>query len=420
MLTLTLIFYGLVAFVPSINGEGAMVVFPSAENVVDSRGCTITTHAPRIFQVLYSPGGKKPMELKPMFVDRKGLPSYIEPENVPSRGLRTASGLRAIGSNGAELVFPSNSGQVADLSWIPNLSRLSFASGDIRAECLIRPSECKIPLSVRTWQGDAHVCHLAHPNEGTGTGKGKLHCGTEGPVLAYRFKDLGAPSTSQDALQAVADAFMIRMTLEKTPAASMYLLWTDGSEKHETIEYGDDTNITLLFANLPGDSKNPHGRCHSTGIDRHFYSYYDLGTTDPKFLTSLPLPQSTSEEAPGGFEMECEGEVSLLESRLTSDYRALKRDDDICPDAKPHSIEVCSTAQFFAAVLPSFRSQPPQRTAPVNNPAAFDAARDPVRSGPIRLAPVAPTAVRPSRTVDTVATPVTSTPSAQSATVPPG
>ncbi|HEV7670316.1 MAG TPA: hypothetical protein VGS22_17495 [Thermoanaerobaculia bacterium] len=426
MTTLTLIFYGLVALVPSLNREGAMVVLPSAQGVIDSLGCEIPTHHPRIFQKKKDPKSGSPYLDELPFDAQKGLPSYIEPLDTPTVGLNTVQGLRAA-NNGGELVFPSNENEAGDLSWIPEIARLSFGSQDIRSECLVHPRECKVSLLVRTWQGDVRACHLAHPNlrnEG-GQEKGRNGCGILGPLVAFRIKDVVAPPTTIDPFQAVADAFSIKLTLSQTTQAKLYLIYPDGSTGNLALDFDEDANVTLLIANLPeyeaANTKDHSARCHQEGIDHHFFAYYDLGTTDPRFLTSLPLPQATLEKSPGLVDMECEEEVSLLEDLLLTALRTTFRDSKACFVVPPHSEEACSMAQFAPQVLPSLRSEPPLGTGSqpstrgANGPAA--GAGPPIR--PVRPAPSTGTAETTARAARETAAAAAPKPTVQSPSVSP-
>lgn len=409
MLTLKLIFYGLVALVPSINGEGAMVVFPSAKDLVDSRGCEIPVHYPMIFQkVRDSKTGLFVLEELPL--NGKPLPSYVEPLDTPSVGLKMVEGL-ATSADGGTLVFPSNANEAEDLSWIPEIPRLSFGSQDVRSECLVHPKECNVSLLVRTWQGDTRVCHLAHPNQPVIRGRkrnGRNNCGESGPILAYRFKSLEGTSTSTNRIQAVADAFMIKLTLAKTPTANLFLIFPDGSDATLPLEFeGGETVKTLVFANLPraddaGGTKasTHHPTCHGETIDRHFYSYYDLGTTDPQYLSSLPLPHLTFEQSLDEIAMGCEEEVSLLEDELINRFRKALGDKRACPEVIPHSVEVCSTARFGYAALPSLRSNPPLGTGPSDKVQVRSATTTPVRPVPAGAPALSNnSATRPSRRV---------------------
>lgn len=362
MLTLKLIFYGLVALVPSINGEGAMVVFPTGKDVLDANGCAIPLHAPKVFQVTADEGGEAGLE--EIFPK---TPSYIEPEDLMVNGFSSSiQGVRLTTNNGL-LIFPPDSTQSRDTSWIPKVARFSGGNEDIRSECLVHPTQCNIGLMVRTWQGNLHTCHLSHQGSPAKLIGGKYVCGKDGPILAYRFKELGATSAAQDVVQAVADAFMIELSYAGKSSVSLYI---EGDEKeHFPIEFGDETSITLIFANLPTEPMRHSGRCEGLGVDRHFSAYYDLGALGLNHETPAPIPQATFEESPL-IAMDCETEISLLDGWIVDDYRekakkaGVKHADRRCRHfIKPHSLEVCSTAAFFPAVLPSLRAPTPNATS---------------------------------------------------------
>ncbi len=386
MFTLRLIFYGLVALVPSINGEGAMVLFPSARpGPFDSPNPCIPVHSTSIFTVKETNGR---LYLEPLVElmgkkDEKGV-RYIELDGLFVEGINLAR-TRPTGSSG-EFSLPSKAVELEDYTWIPQIDRISAPSRDVRMECLVTPDQCEVDLVFRTWQGNLRTCHLAHS-----VTYDQKCVEKKGPIAAYRFRALGSVQSGGDVIQAVADAFILE-TRVSSDNLRFYVEPKVGGEEYFKIPHGPSRTVTLLFANLPLDAGHQkHPDC-SEKIDRHFETYYRLGLFEPQLLLSRPLPHYTDDLAALDLTnaLECEPEITALTE--TAQWLVGKDEDGrACSDVKPHSIEVCANAAYLPTNLPSTRSNPRTITASGIQKATVAVAADaqPGTPAPNRLRPPA-------------------------------
>lgn len=364
MFTLKLIFYGLVAFVPSSRNEGALMLFPNAIELSDARGCALHEHQPRIFKVKADcPAGAAPCLEEIRLAVGSGL--YIEPLLSTTSGVNRVEGGIFTSAKG-RLSLPTEDEHTEDLGWVPNINELSNQAGQVRPECLVNYRECGLSIALRAWEGEARSCHLAHPTaaslaslaEQNLPGSKVTAPAGSARVIGYRFKDLDQPAAELDRIQAVTDAFAIEIkssSREFILGLQPFDPAVPGSEIQLTA--GADGVATLLLANLPKpeDPAAPvAAHCRpSQGVDRHFDAFYHLASQDPQ-LYARPLPHATLEQAPFVLSMRCETEVGLL--------AALLEDEGNKPGGKktapPHSVPACATGSFGEANLPSRRSLP--------------------------------------------------------------
>ena len=362
MFTLKLIFYGLIAFVPSSRDEGALMLFPTAVKLKDARKCELHVHQPRLFKVKEdcSSGADCLEEVQLDF----GSGLYIEPRDSTTSGVNRVEG-RILTLAKGRLDLPTDDEQTEDLGWVPNINQLSEQAGQVRPECLVNYIECGLSIAFRTWEGEVRSCHLAHPTlaslvsfaeqslPGSKVTASAGGSGSLARVMGYRFRELDQPAAEQDRIQAVTDAFAIEIKSTDRVFRLGYRPFgaPDGGLSIE-LAAGADGDATLLLANLPipTDPAEPHCR-PSPGVDRHFDVFYHLASQEPQ-LYGRPLPHATLEQAPFELSMTCETEVELLAAFLEDP----KNQSGGKKTAPPHSIPACATGSFESVNLPSTRS----------------------------------------------------------------
>lgn len=401
VITLRIIFYGLMAFVPSNNSDGLLVLFADPSRVAAAQpGSEEPRHEALAFQV-HEKDGTLVLEKLERWPDERVyvevLPAYADP-------LELSQGLQPIAPNPPQAV-PYTTAQTRDFAWSPLLTSLAPESQSIRAECLVNPTECPVSSVFRFWQGEVKACHLAHAAlaEARASAEPALESrpalrsrDSVRPltnVIAYTFRPEGARPSPYDPRQAIADAVMVETIVRRDEA--VLRISNLEKENFSTINLvGPDARdvITLLFANVavkPGARRSRHHKGGSLNSSPHFRAFYQLAHTSPDLIFQA-IPHATEDEAPLPFPMDCEKEIVELAEYLKKQNQT-RMACNLDPFYIPHSIEVCGTTKFPATLLPSWRSEYPS-----GDPAPADAN---TTSG----APAPPSRPRLIRSVDRLA-----------------
>lgn len=373
MITLRIIFYGLMAFVPSNTSDGLLVLFADPSRVAAAQpGSEEPRHEALAFRVHEKHEDREKLELEELAwwdpderVYAEVLPAYVDP-------LELVQELQAVTPNPPQAV-PYTTAQTRDFAWSPLITNLAQESQSIRAECLVNPRECPVSSVFRFWQGEVQACHLAHVAlaEFPGSAEPALKSSPAlrsrsseqslSNVIAYAFRTEGAPPSPYDPRQAVADAVVVETIVRRDQA----ILRISSLERPDffLIDLGEPDArgvITLLFANVAIKPSVKSSRHHTGGslvASPHFRAFYQLAHTAPEDIFQA-IPHATRDEAPLPFPMDCEAEIIALAEYLIDENTA-RAAEDLNPVYVPHSIEVCGTTKFPATLLPSWRSEYP-------------------------------------------------------------
>ncbi len=283
MVTVRLLLYGLIAFVPDSNTS------PTAYNalLVDARGpqyasdgCRIPPHVP----ALYVSAGqckangaactlsakvekpRAPALSGSWLLDRESLSvEVVEPRGKRTRKLITVQGGKMASA------LPSTAEESSSLRWIPEMQTL-VASGkaNVDPDCLGAAQNCPVAARLVINDGRFTSCHLAQEPE-----KEKIY--------PYEFKGLNATSNSA-VVQALSDAVMVTLQVPKgstVKIVSQDLAATDSERPKRTIvlKAGSQKTIDVWLTNVPKHQHLMAGdACDeaSMSVDRHFELYYNL------------------------------------------------------------------------------------------------------------------------------------------------
>lgn len=285
--TLRLILYGLVAFVPDTDDAPtrlhALLVDATGQQYA-SDGCKIHRHIPALYVdaeecTINGKHCRVSDQVDPpddpisggWRLDRESLQiEVLAPAVSPMRRPQLQASRKVVRTSSALPASPADS---ESLAWIPRID-------GIRAnrDCLGEALECPIAARVDIADGRVTSCHLTETQDFF-----KVH--------AFEFKPLG--SSAQPVLtQAMSDAVLV--TLEIPRGAKVKLTSRDlqapGWMKREILlSAGEDRDtIDIWLANVPSreDVTLEHEeRCHrnADAIDRHFEFYYGLSDAPVPF-----------------------------------------------------------------------------------------------------------------------------------------
>ncbi len=377
MITLRIIFYGLMAFVPSNNGEGMLVLFADPNRVESARPHTDEdSHLALAFvveEVETYEDGKTGLKLTALpYWDPEHPPrAYVEAYPFFAEPIEIAQDLQPSDADPLQ-PLPVTASQTRDFAWSPSITGIAPESAGIRAECLVNPRECPISAVFRLWQSEVRACHLAHiPREEMQYAEAPLRsyaaplarndASALSNAIAYSFRSEGARPRLEDPLQAVADAVVVDIMVPGDDPV-LHVSYLE-EEKYIDIPLGPPNLrgvITLLFANVavvPEDRRPRRHRRHLPLASQHYRAFYHLAHTEPDSIYQV-IPHATQYEAPLPFPMDCEAEIVVLEEHLKARNvaRFAKKER---PYYVPHSIEVCGTTKFPTTLLPSWRSEIP-------------------------------------------------------------
>ncbi len=379
MITLRIIFYGLVAFVPSIDQEGMMVLLLDPATTEEHGGHSIPSHHVEAFRVLKSATGEPYLEAHEGLTELLSAGTYFEPSAFYTDPLTAATSLREMATGGRR-TLPFSNDIVADFSWSPEVEAIAPEAGAVRAECLVNPGECGLFAAFRIWAARARTCHLAHPRlreleevTKTATSRTRGSVATEddhgrgplGPIIAYRFRAVDDPPSATDVVQAVADAVVVEIDLPKEEAELYYARFDNTANGYLRFGSGtaSDRTVTLLIANIGErhSDLDPADLRHLLLGSDHYRAYYSFSHTAFEAITQrIPHPTFEVDQRTDPRKMECEAEISLLETYVEGENE--QRGNRLF--VNPHLLEVCATTTFQAARLPSTRALVPQPSLP--------------------------------------------------------
>jgi hypothetical protein len=283
MVTVRLILYGLIAFVPNSKDSPATVnalLVDARGPQYTSDGCRIPPHKP----VIYAAAGQCSADGRPCtmsdkierpqdtlsggwLLDRESLSIEVTSKGKKrTRKLVTAQ-QNALSEAGA---LPATPAEATSLRWIPRMETLLPAqAGQQRAEvdkdCLGAARDCPVVARVALDDGLFGSCHLSATEQEM--------------VVPFEFKSLGS-SAPPAAVQALSDAVMASFQVPRGSQIRIVSRDLSSQKIKRTIvleDRGRDT-VDVWIANIPSYHHRTleHASCHDPDIDRHFELYYNL------------------------------------------------------------------------------------------------------------------------------------------------
>lgn len=302
MVTVRLILYGLIAFVPNSNGS------PTAYNalLVDARGpqyasdgCRIPPHV----SALYALAGRCKVDgaacTMSSEVEKPWSPALsgswlLNRESLSIEVMapheKRARKLVAVGRQPATSALTAKSEESNSLRWIPDMQTLLAPEGkkaSVSPDCLAAARSCPITARLTIDDGRFISCHLAQ--------------GAEKGVYPYEFK-LPEAGAQPVLVQAMSDAVMV--TLEVPQGSKVQIVPRDLSiqsakaKPKRTIELADggQKEIDIWLTNAPDhhhmmDEDSCDGA--NMRIDRHFELYYNLLSGPVPFKQRVCRPKAS-------------------------------------------------------------------------------------------------------------------------------
>lgn len=319
MITLRIIFYGLIAFVPGAYEDGTMAAISiDPSDIIDGH-----PHETRIWKC--DKGCNNLTEIldptsdNPTFKGR--LISIAElQETSPSMTTRTRRFPRGKMSR-----FPSSPGQFSDFSWIPPMSEFVNRAGTFNS-ALLEDKPLWFNTILRLGGGEIEPCHAAHDKT------------SEEIVRVFRFRRQSSPGTT-DAFQMIADAVSFEAKLQ-AESVNLQIQYFDGtgSKNIEIVPPEKPGEITLIVANFSSKTHQDDQRAQSCEQikDHHFVSFYEL-SKEPVFAADRKMPQCVLNIDLNRNLMTCEKHLVLLDKKLKE--LGFKK-------TIPHSAQLCSPSQF--------------------------------------------------------------------------
>ncbi len=298
MVTVRLILYGLIAFVPNSNDSPttytALLVDARTPQYA-SDGCRIPSHAPALYAMAgqcKANGAACTMSRKieqptapaisgSWSLDHESLSvEVVTPSGKHVRRLITVQGQKAAST------LPSTPEESSSLHWIPEMQTLLATQGkraSVNPDCLGSAENCPISARLAINDGRVSSCHLAQEPE-------------QKKIYPYEFRALNA-STRSTIVQAVSDAVMVTLQIpsgSKIQIVSRDLAAISAVKPKRTIVLGDGgkKTIDVWLTNVPEHDHLMAGNScdkSSMSIDRHFELYYNL-VAEPIPFTQRVVP----------------------------------------------------------------------------------------------------------------------------------
>jgi hypothetical protein len=322
MVTVRLILYGLIAFVPnakdSPSAMHALLVDASGPQYA-SDGCRIPPHTP----VLYAQAGKCRIGGRPCAIsdqverpiDKISGAWRLNRENlgieIIAPGRSRVRKLEAVQNEKTASVVPSSAAAMSSLHWVPAMQTLLAATAPgkkagVDPDCLGEARECPIAARLTLDDGRVTSCHMAEEPQ-------------EERVYPFEFKPLTSQATPA-LVQAMSDAVMVTFEVPRGSKVQIVSFdlenppsWKAKPKRTVVLEDGGEKTIDIWIANVPSYLQpmvEDHA-CHDAGmsIDRHFELYYNLladrvpfaqRTVPHRLMSSLQsvLPPSADQGCP--------------------------------------------------------------------------------------------------------------------------
>lgn len=372
MFTLRLIFYGLIAIVPSNSPEndGFLALMIDTRGTMSSMSHAMPAHAAIGLVTEGRFMGKRctaevPCELK--------IPEFTHFDFDRSDvGLAAATNTLRLNSGKQERILPRNAFEATDFTWAARMSGAAPDAGAVNPTCLFAPEHCRVWAALRLWTGQATACHLVH----------YVKDGETDRLRSFWFQPLVGEETSPQAIQALADAveFQIPIRQRELSFSSVSFSGEGTPQKFLFLADPDTRTLTLVIANVPrkdleaalvereqANRSVQQAAARGPADAHHFEAYYEiaetfLGADSRRVPKEFPLSEAHLPE------MRCEQEILSLASHLTDRNNELLdkgkerwTEEDRREGAKtpPHSKEVCVTAVYDDATLKDMAASTP-------------------------------------------------------------
>ncbi len=343
MITLRIIFYGLIAFAPGAFDDGTMAAISiDPASVEDGH-----VHETRIWQ--YESVRKR---LTPIIEPQTGevvfKNRYLSIRELANQPPAVTENFRNAEDSQLEMV-PRGKNHFRDISWIPVLEDIEPYAGGLISSTLWAPPEYLNSI-FKIGGGTLIPCHVVHED------------GKENKIRIFRFKAKGENDTTSDPKQSIADAVMLEMEIKNTSVT--LLSQTLGQISTEDIVLrpkNGEKSITIVIANT---KKLDEGDCTLEGeenwekaIDHHFGAFYNLTHYFVK-ASEWRLPHEEESQSVEADLQICEAEITALKKNLDTEAKGTFFVDQIpedvnCVDVTPHSAQICSPSMFSYVMEPS-------------------------------------------------------------------
>jgi hypothetical protein len=290
MSTLEIVFYGLVAFIPTDLGggkHGMTVVLPDAVSTQAANGCTIAQHHAWVafeHQTCSVGAGGDPTDCDwqvGLLFDKGQAASgswILDKEdlviNFPAGEIKGPTTL----GNGVNL---PNGGSAKDLKWVAQMRSVTpeqtFSTKPACTEVQPVSGGCDILGRFAVPEGSLQTCHLAQ----------KPQVPLKGDIYAYDFHSLKDGSVSKGQPQALADA--VGMTIQFNGKLDLSTVPFGGNtpSHHAKLTVGAGETLRLYVMNVPTIAEEDIAmNCSGDNVSDHFELYYKLldGTNLKKFV----------------------------------------------------------------------------------------------------------------------------------------
>lgn len=348
-LTVRLIFWGLIGFVPNTNLQNGMTALLAATGL-DQGACHVPPHAS---QVLLLDGECKGDCLRGMATAGSAVATGIGPvdarfklnwmlngEHLEVTGGEPGVNL-ALGNRpkirGHQVALPATADQASDFSWVPDMDVLSGGKGGVNDACLAENvTGCPIVARFKIKSGRVMAGHLLHKIDPAGT-----------RVSAFDFFRDGV--LIPDYEQAVADAVLVEMTVGED---HVDLVSSDYAKRHPnavaTLSPAKGRNvITVLIGQVEDPTVGLPAACIRPLFNQHSQVFFKL-LSDPTIkpaIRKVSQPEKTAVVTPGA----CENDFIKLAPAPKP--KKVKKAGSPKPPAAipvaPHTSLECDTRQFL-------------------------------------------------------------------------
>lgn len=335
-ITVRLIFWGLVGFVPDLDGTRsltALLVDP-ARTQIQEKTCSFPPH----YSVVYLLDGECEGDCRKVPPNREpdaalmGFDQQGPGKRLPLAWLLDQEELGISGEEDERLKLqkpwlsflhrkaPRSDRQVSHFSWVQSMNRLTGGNGRVLDDCLGASTNCPLQARFRLQGGEASACHLFHERENSS--------GPERNVQIFEYQT----ANGRNPKRVAADAALVEFEQEGDSVIleSQGLPERNRSRATARLIPNKDRIITLVVANLPEGPRNGELHHHRDCSRPHSDALLDLLKKRPSRLPNRK-PAGTVRLNPGA----CEKEAAVLADLLSGASGEI-----------PHSTTSCDGASY--------------------------------------------------------------------------
>lgn len=369
MFTLRLIFYGLIAIVPSaeedpFKANGFLAMMLDTSRIIDEHGKPMPSHYP-IGLVTEGFVDGEDCSKRPCEISIEPY-SHFDFDSTDVGMFTKFTGYR-LGAGRQPRMLPTSRTDMRDFSWLVSMEALlPGEAANVNPICLYTPEHCPLIATMRVWTGQASTCHLVHyAREGS----------PNDLIRSFWFRSPHSQARSTQTIQAISDAVVVDIPMreETLTFASVPFSGRASAEPSPFLRADPTTRtLTLLIANVPVRAADYEGSClfsNKPGCKEtlpaggaeahHFSSYYSLSAEPVPPEERLAPREFPGETAPELLtsEMSCEEEIIKLTWFIRNRNAVNRKNLAAKPDTPlselvftpPHSKEVCIKTQFAPA-----------------------------------------------------------------------